>query len=386
MKKLILHIGNHKTGTTTIQWWLFENKKRFEEYGISCFFDSSSDKIKKNSMNYFDHSQVSTYGVKIKSGLVQALKLNPKEKILMSSEAFSWIFEKKELQKFKKELENYFNDIKIVVYIRRQDRQAISHYQQGCRAYGVEGKFYSGNFTALPIIDHNAIKYLDYDKRLSIWGDVFGDENIDIRVFDRTLLKNGDIVSDFAEYLRVDDSLMTKPKEKNISLGFEETKVNHLMREAGLSEKRLFNNLVNQEVESSYKMLPSKKEAKEFYETFLLSNRRLNKRFKVNKNINIFDDNFNLYPDISKQHWTEDSANKVFSTIFSIANMVSDDCLSGILNRKTVDFLRDTALEYKDKDINLAYELMLLASIARPKGTFIQDSLKTLKIKKDKGM
>ncbi len=49
----------------------------------------------------------------------------------MSAEHLSWLFSGAEIERLATTLRQYFDAIEVIVYIRRQDKQAISHHQQG---------------------------------------------------------------------------------------------------------------------------------------------------------------------------------------------------------------------------------------------------------------
>ncbi len=120
----------------------------------------------------------------------------------MSAEHLSWLFSGAEIERLATTLRQYFDAIEVIVYIRRQDKQAISHHQQGSRSPWVAGSlYYSGNCRALPYGRENYDEYLDYSSRLGLWRNSFSVEQITIRVFEPSFLKDGDPVADFLEIL-----------------------------------------------------------------------------------------------------------------------------------------------------------------------------------------
>ena len=61
-----------------------------------------------------------------------------------------------------------------------------SHYSNSVKA-GATHKFYYPQ----------GIQWLDYLRVLDMWGQVFGEENLTIRIFEPEQLKDGDLLADF---------------------------------------------------------------------------------------------------------------------------------------------------------------------------------------------
>ncbi len=64
---------------------------------------------------------------------------------------------------------------------------------------------YGHSTRAIPHYEAKHDLYLDYHKRLGMWADAFGDENLVIKVFDRKKLLNSDAVADFFDVIGVDE-------------------------------------------------------------------------------------------------------------------------------------------------------------------------------------
>lgn len=82
--------------------------------------------------------------------------------------------------------------VKIVLYIRRQDRAAFSLYSTALKA-GSEQKGF--NF---PSVENKTVRYrFDYLQAYQLWSSVFGPESMVVRIFDRKEFVNGDLLQDF---------------------------------------------------------------------------------------------------------------------------------------------------------------------------------------------
>lgn len=321
MRKLTLHIGAHKTGTSTIQNWMYNHRQFLKENGVTPFFTANGKHtVQVNQTYYFNHSKIKQGVVTIDPNLAVNLKQCNEENVVMSSECFSWIHDREELAKLKSSLQPHFSSINILIYIRRQDRQALSHYQQRAKSWEAEGLYFSGENKAFPTLDENAQSYLDYYNHFAMWGDVFGDDNVTFKVFDRALLKNNCAVSDFLDVLSV--SFTEKDvnvKDANTSLGLLNVKVAHILRDMGIKRHDpIFQDIINK-LGESHVMLPSRKEAIDFYSIFKESNISLNERFNIStENEDIFSHDFSNYQEKSSDEWTEDLANHAITKILTV--------------------------------------------------------------------
>ena len=184
MKKIYIHTGQDKTGTSSVQQMLFDNRLKLNEENNISFFTTD---IKNRLIKYGNSCcwiKIDKRNVKNDASIVspeilaQNLAKLPND-VIMSAECFAWIFDKKELLIFKEELSKFFDKIIIIVYIRRQDKQIISLYQQRSKKHRPPSNFFDDKESiAIPTYNENLDYYFDYYKRISRWGDVFGDDNI----------------------------------------------------------------------------------------------------------------------------------------------------------------------------------------------------------------
>jgi len=301
-RQLIIHIGNHKTGTTSIQQCLYENRSCLSEQGYS-FFSSDMDGRPRRMGDV--NTWIRSRGSRIEAALPGAMAELPGN-VIVSSENFSWIFKEEQIRKFHTALKLHFSDIKVICYLRRQDLHTVSHYQQASkdRRY-YAGHFYARGNRALPPYDVKYEQYLDYNRRLGFWADIFGDSSIRLRVFEKALLKNGDAIDDFFQIAGLEYE--TRVDDSNISIGLEATKIGHLTNHEHVEhsiKKRLLRQLGD-----SGKSLPAREEAEAFYRHFRETNRQLNQRFSINEREFLFDEDFTMYPEAPSDIWSEQRAN-----------------------------------------------------------------------------
>ena len=168
-RKLYLHIGSHKTGTTSIQFALKENTKALAENGLLFFFQKQNGSWEgfpdlHDWIKYIEANRVVPRGAQVPNlkQLVSSLSKYEQD-IIISSENFSFFFEKKPIEDLHSALSKVFDEIRVICYLRRQDQHIISHAQEGSKASRFAEYDLWGNDTAtLPAYDKRFDLYLDY--------------------------------------------------------------------------------------------------------------------------------------------------------------------------------------------------------------------------------
>lgn len=260
-----IHIGTHKTGSTSIQYFLFKNRNKLKEQG---FLYPLSGIPKKNLFGqhhlaaaFLENLQINTYNPN--SGgweeVISEADALPDKKIIISSENFSHPrFDLEQIYKVKDYLSQY--TVKIVVYLRRQDNYLISQYRQFIGA-----NKYSDSFQRF-ISEQKWL--IDYYQILKPWQEVFGTKNIIVRVFEPERFKN-DLLDDFLDAIDYPQnrSELTKTSMQSVSPSVKETNL-----------KQYFNQIVQKRLSLTPKQYRNK------YLTKL--NNTLKKRLSIGKAIN----------------------------------------------------------------------------------------------------
>lgn len=229
--KIIVHIGSEKTGTTSIQSFLNQNRGELLKQGV-YFPTSIGDLNHVKLVAYCErgdfgkriysligvHSQEEKdqWSSKLLEEFKQEIQSLPEHvhTVVISSELFhSNLSEPGEVQTLKELLDAMFDEISILVYLRRQIDTAISVYSTHLRAGGTNEK---------PIPERVNIKgnYYNYKTLLDLWKSTFDPSTIDVRIFDKKKLVDGNVVSDFSEKIGVLQSLdkLVLPESLNSSL------------------------------------------------------------------------------------------------------------------------------------------------------------------------
>lgn len=318
--KCILHIGTEKTGTTSLQSFFNINRDLLisnqiyylkspglTNHRIVPVLFYPDDYIDDFRIIYDlkDESVFNTWKEKNLNFLNKELNNIPSNinTVIISSEHFhSRLIYESSIYKLSNYLKKYFNQIEVVLYLRRQDRVAVSLYSTAIKL----GHF---NYNIFPKIE-NTNTYYNYHSLVTKWGSVFGKENLKIRLYDYIIINQKNIIYDFLKCF----NLIIKPEPNfptklNTKLPIETLKIIEKLNkyfprfsEYGYSEFnnkfRLsliqeFLNLNGSPFTNVY--LPNKRKAKEFYNIFKASNISLN-NYWFGKEEDIFDNDFSDYP------------------------------------------------------------------------------------------
>ncbi|MBC7736414.1 MAG: hypothetical protein H7245_04120 [Candidatus Saccharibacteria bacterium] len=228
--------------------------------------------------------------------------------VIASSEGFSYLVDRDAIQALHDAIAPAFSIIRIVSYLRRQDQFAISHHQEGANPPVKPAALLHGHSpTALPQTSALQHQYLDYETRIGLWGDVFGDAAMILRVYDRATLKNGDSIADILDAVGLPDLPVIDAKDKNVSMGMVETKLGHLLH--GIVTDAHIRASVQRRLPMTERMLPARADARAFLAPYIHGNRRLNTRFAISPALDLFSDDFSMFPEQATDQWTESSAN-----------------------------------------------------------------------------
>jgi hypothetical protein len=372
MKTLFLHIGSHKTGTTSIQNALIRNKEELQRRSVSVFDRDPNGETRVDAdggnwiRSYFTlvdgrPDKMGTFPIDTES-LFNYLNDYDGD-VIFSSETLSWLNSLEVIDGLKREADKYFSKVVVIVYLRRQDQQAVSQHNQGSKVKGGDDHYYYlSNNRSLPITEDNYYEYLDYNKKIAIWADIFGDENIIVRVFDQNSLFGGDVVKDFFHIIGIPYNI--KESDRNPSNGFEATKIGHLSNENLRPE---ISEMIKRGSDNSGKLMPSRADAKTFYSRYVESNIRLNQRFKISPRVDIFNDDFSHYPVEAQDLWGEDTANQAISNVLK--------SLDRAYGHLTIKKLKAIVLLLEDKNCSLARDVLVTILALNPEEDFVTKKL-----------
>lgn len=319
MKRTILHIGTEKTGTTSIQKFLYENRIKLAANGVlfpeSAGFISNQNLVVYGkqapeqdlappSLDVNDAAELAVWKeqfAQIHASEVLAFQqYHENSTIIYSAEHLqSRLTRVAEIKRIARLLRPMFDQLEIVVYLRRQDLYALSAHSTSVRG----GKQQGFSFET---INANG-PYYNYRRLLESWSEVFGEDTITVRLFEKPRLIGNDVVSDFHSVSNIDNLglELVRPPSVNEALSFTALCVLREFNKLQESDSRLLGYEKSdiraylldavQGMQDSYgRILPSRSSALAFYERFEKDN-----QWVADKWLNGvgFDMNFEMYPE-----------------------------------------------------------------------------------------
>lgn len=246
MKTLYIHIGTSKTGTTTIQTYCGINREQLKSKGVLFpIMPYHYDRITKNRNGHFLYANIYENGVRNKEKEEQVLKqeldyivdcFKEYDNVLLSEESIWWATatRRKSLWKYLQEHSQQNNyQVKIIVYLRRQDQFMMSRYNQilktdtggGTQRFYEYFKDMNGKYKCV----------MNYRQRLDYMAKFFPKENIVVKRFDRSYFYNGDLNADFLHILgvEIDDTFAELPKDENLGISVQSGELKRVLNRLG---------------------------------------------------------------------------------------------------------------------------------------------------------
>lgn len=185
MSNCYIHIGTHKTGTSAIQSFCSQNADWLMSEG---FFYGNTGKFEAHHglavfIRDFARSMNDNDRVRVVAALETLKEMANGRDVLISSEM---LCENKAFTGLGV-LEELFEEITIIVYLRRQDLMLESSYNQVIKQ--------NGEHAAIDSVRYYFIDYLEFIR--SIENSFVSNVNIVARIYDRSHFPNGSVVEDF---------------------------------------------------------------------------------------------------------------------------------------------------------------------------------------------
>lgn len=200
---IYLHIGIPKTGTTNIQWFLENNYEQLKSEGVfipttggqkchmllACFVapKATEELIKVSN---WTHKEIEE---KFLNNFHTDIFKNCKKEdvILISSEKLGSRLQPKNIKKIGEVLKTISPNIKVIMYLRRQDKFFTSFYSTRIKM-GYDKK-----------LDIKAKHHImDYDRLTQNWENEFGKENIIVRRFEDAINHEKNLIKDFMSNIK----------------------------------------------------------------------------------------------------------------------------------------------------------------------------------------
>jgi hypothetical protein len=290
MTTLYLHIGSEKTGTTSVQRFLRANRDLLARHailfprapgeenhmGLAVAAQTDFGPLRRKIFHVHTWPEVEEFRAALKRNLQDELRARDYRSAIMSGEhCSSRLTTEEEVQWLREFLREMFDDVRIIVYLRRQDEFLLSTYSTDVKGGAVH---------RLRVPEGDVIeRRYDLWNLVSRWANVFGRENVICRKYEKGSLKDGDIVEDFRHVIGLDPAWpYAYPKRLNESLDATSLEFLRLMNkhvprltEDGLNKRRGNIVAVLAEVSNGPLLTLPEKALQGFMSRFTDSNRRL---------------------------------------------------------------------------------------------------------------
>ncbi|EHQ8158336.1 hypothetical protein KSM86_001728, partial [Campylobacter coli] len=221
--KAYIHIGTPKTGTTVIQKFFKLNRSKIlnkyilypktvgdEHHQTLAGFAYNISRLTthRKHLKLYNNYEYINYRKKILKKLKEEIcGIN---EIVFSSEVFQEQLSKREIYRLKKYLTFLgFTEVKIIVYLRNTPELFKSLCSMFC-------KNNEKSIINLLPYDNSRIHHIcNHKQTLQWWGEIFGKENLIVRLFDNNEFYQGDLLKDFIHSIGLewDDEFIIPPKQ-----------------------------------------------------------------------------------------------------------------------------------------------------------------------------
>lgn len=225
MTTIFLHIGHEKTGSTSLQGFLSENRPRLTEQGVLypiapgdsnhtglAVFAANLWKVRHLAapLGVKDASDHQAFRERLERRIREEVLTSGADRVIFSSEHCASRLDDPGIGRLADLLLSLGSKVIIVIYLRRQDDWFLSRYVSSVRGGGIERP-------EVPL--KGPLGSYDYAELLDRWAKVFDKSAIRVRTFDRNRWPEGRLDLDFISLVGpLDSSSLTAAGKQNESL------------------------------------------------------------------------------------------------------------------------------------------------------------------------
>lgn len=201
LERVVLHIGLPKTGTKTLQGAMDLNRDLLRQHGflypvlpgvrhaglaLYAATEKASPELRARA-GVAEHDRLVAFVDEFPSRLAAALAGPGVHSVILSSEhCSSALSTVEEIARLHRVLSPLAREIRVIVYLRRQDHVAISFYS---------ARMKSGDTDEFEFVEP---VWFDYLALLDRWAEVFGRDNLVTRIFEPAQLHPDGLLADFS--------------------------------------------------------------------------------------------------------------------------------------------------------------------------------------------
>lgn len=222
----ILHVGDMKCGSTSIQEWMTRDRGILEANGfwlsgvtriahydsrLSSYAldDDRMDVEARRESGIVSQAEVPAHRRDIEQRLAaEVAGLPSAAKAMIFSHELMLLLGPREVNRLLTMLRQLFAGVRVVAYIRRQDRLFLSLWGQRLKSYAPEPDFFE-----------RQLARRRYSRMLDTWADAVGRDNFVVRVFDKASFAQSNLQADFRAAAGIPhDDRYAPPRRTNESL------------------------------------------------------------------------------------------------------------------------------------------------------------------------
>ncbi|MBE1285801.1 MAG: hypothetical protein GJ676_20985 [Rhodobacteraceae bacterium] len=227
--KAVIHIGQSKAGSTSLQKFLQINSQALAAEGVHynrnpegnssnvelllAAFLHSETQLKKGATRQqvqpYRPVQVPEKVAACEQALTELVATHPDGTFVASCEQlFLWLSSPEQVQALDDFLHRYFSDVQYYCYLRRQEDWIASRYAQYLR---------SGGTFKLNRYVQNQLETVSIEKDLERWETVVGRGNLHVRLLESDYLLDRDLATDFLSCIGLENTGYQSPSSLNES-------------------------------------------------------------------------------------------------------------------------------------------------------------------------
>ena len=225
---LVLHIGTGKTGTSSVQFFLRDNRERLRELGhlypkspggarhgrLSLFIKSDEELLMAPNWYRQKQSNPAAFRKAFRHQLFAEIERSGVSRVILSDEGL-YSCSDPALQRLRGFTDRIAHHLRLVVYLRRQDDQMVSRYQQMVKTGEVR--------RLAEWAQQDMAGTYDYHTRLRTFSELLEPAEFVVRRFEPDRFVDGSLHQDFLDAIGIDaraDELQQVPN-RNESLDAE---------------------------------------------------------------------------------------------------------------------------------------------------------------------
>ncbi len=209
LRKIIVHAGLHKTGSTSIQHFLESHREKLRALGIDFFqgaylpqnhMELHASAMRQGRMSPFKltlKEPISdAFRERVRERVAAYIENSPCERILFSAEGLSYLRHPDEMERLRALLGDV--PVEIILYLRSKDKylasylREMAHYSSGkTDAAGSLREMTEGDWL------------VDYKGRVRGFADAFGTANVVTIDYDRSFAEDGSVIPSLLRHLGI---------------------------------------------------------------------------------------------------------------------------------------------------------------------------------------